>query len=206
MMIAREILAVLTAYLLGAIPFAYIAGRLLKGFDIRRVGTHNAGAMNTREQIGVVPGIAVLILDMGKGSLAVFTAGWLGVSSIFIYLSGLAAVAGHVWPVFLGFKGGRGTATALGVLFTLAPREFAISMAIIVAIFILTQDTGLGVGIGLALLPLLLWIFGENTSLTIYSIVIALVLFLINFPMFKKDISQVGLKNYLLGKRLKGRR
>ena len=202
-----EILAVLTAYLLGSIPFAYIFGRLIKGIDIRRVGTHNAGAMNTREQLGVVPGIAVLVLDMAKGALAVLIAGWLGVSTIFVYLCGLAAVIGHVWPVFLGFKGGRGTATTLGVLLALAPREFGISFAVIAVILVLTRDTGLAVAVGLALLPLLLWLFGESISLTIYSISIALVLFLINYPMFRKDISQAGgLKNYLLGKRLKSRR
>jgi glycerol-3-phosphate acyltransferase PlsY len=201
-----EIVAVITGYLLGSIPFAYLFGRVIKGFDIRQVGTHNAGAMNTREQLGLLPGIAVLILDMGKGSLAILIAGWLGASTIFVFLSGAAAVAGHVWPVFLGFKGGRGTATTLGVLFTLAPREFAISMAVIVTIFILTRDTGLGVAIGLALFTLLLWILGENINLILYSIVMALFLFFINYRMFKKDIFQAGgLRNYLLGKRPKSR-
>ncbi len=203
-MIFKEILVIITAYLLGAVPFAYIFARLIKGIDIRQAGTHNAGAMNVVEQIGLIPGVAVLLLDIGKGSLAVFLARWLEVPDIVIYLAGLAAVAGHTWPVYLRFKGGKGAATTIGVLWILAPLEFSICLAIIVAIFFATHDTGSGMAVGLILLPLLLWIFGEDRGLIFFSLAMALFLLVINSQMLRQDISQAGgFKEYLRAKRPK---
>jgi acyl phosphate:glycerol-3-phosphate acyltransferase len=95
--------------------------------DIRQLGTGNAGAMNTVREVGLLPGIALLLLDVVKGSHAVFIAQWLGISLIFVFIDGFAVVAGHNWPLFLKFKGGRGTATTLGVLLALTPLEFGIS-------------------------------------------------------------------------------
>ncbi len=201
-MTIEGISAIIIAYLLGSIPFSYIFARLVKGIDIRQVGTHNAGAMNTVREIGKLPGAAVLILDIAKGSLSILIAQRLGVSSTFVFLAGLAAVAGHTWPVYLRFRGGRGTATTLGVLLALAPREFAINLAIISVIVLITRDTGTGVGTGLVITPLLLWIFGEDLSLILYSIVIAVFLLMINLSNFRRDVAEAsGVKNYLSAKR-----
>ena len=125
-MLTTGILAVVIGYLLGSIPFAYIAGRLIKGVDIRRVGGGNVGALNTMREIGVAAGWAVLVADIAKGLVAVLIAQWLGLSVIWVFAVGFAAVAGHNWPVFLKFRGGKGVATAMGVLLTLVPQEFAI--------------------------------------------------------------------------------
>jgi acyl phosphate:glycerol-3-phosphate acyltransferase len=201
-MLIKEIFSIVIAYLLGAIPFAYIFTRWIKGIDIRQVGTHNAGAMNTIRQVGLLPGTAVIILDMAKGALSILIAQWLGVPIIFVFLAGFAAIIGHTWPVYLGFRGGRGTATTVGVLFALAPQIFAISFVIIAILLIVTRDTGFAVGVGLALFPLLLWIFGADNSLIFYAIAVALLLLLINFQMVRKDVAHTGgLKNYLLRKR-----
>lgn len=200
-MITTGILAIIVAYLLGSIPFAYIFARLVKGADIRQVGSGNVGAMNTVREIGVIAGLAVLLLDIAKGSLAVLIAQWLGVSFVFLFLVGFAAVVGHSWPVFLGFKGGRGAATALGVLFVLAPGEFAISFAIMVVIVLATRNSGLGIGVGLVLLPIIIWGFGGERSLIIYSLSLSLFLGLRNILAIKRELMAVrNVKDFIFGK------
>lgn len=197
-MLATGIIAVIIGYLLGSIPFAYIAARLIKGVDIRRVGGGNVGALNIMREIGTVAGWAVLLADMGKGVLAVLIAQWLGVSLIFVFVAGLAAVVGHSWPVFLGFKGGRGAATALGVLLALAPVEFAISFAIMVVVVLITSNFRLAIGVGLVFLPLIIWWFGGETSLITYSVALPLLLGLRNILTFKRELAATGDKKDLI--------
>lgn len=191
-MLVTGILAVIIGYLLGSIPSAYIAGRLIKGVDIRRIGGGNVGALNTMREIGTVAGLAVLLADMGKGALAVLIAQWLGVSLIFVFIVGLAAVVGHSWPVFLKFKGGMGGATAMGVLLALAPVEFAISFAIMVIVVLVTSNFRLGMGVGLAFLPLIIWWFGGDSNLIIYSLALPFFLGLRNIPAIKRQWVSVG--------------
>jgi len=196
--LATGILAVVIGYLLGSIPSAYIAGRLIKGVDIRRVGGGNVGALNIMREIGMVAGLAVLLADMGKGALAVLIAQWLGVSLIFVFIVGLAAVVGHSWPVFLKFKGGMGGATAMGVLLALAPVEFAISFAITVIVVLVTSNVRLGMGVGLAFLPLIIWWFGNDNSLIIYSLALPLFLGLRSIPAIKRELASTGDKKGLI--------
>ena len=191
-MLATGILAIIIGYLLGSIPFAYIAGRLLKGVDIRRVGGGNMGTLNVMREVGTVTGLTVLLADMGKGALAVLIAQWLGVSLIFVFIVGLTAVVGHSWPVFLKFKGGMGGATAMGVLLALAPVEFAISFAITVIVVLVTSNARLGMGVGLAFLPLIIWWFGNEGSLIIYSLALPLFLGLRSIPAFKRELASAG--------------
>lgn len=197
-MLATGILAVVIGYLLGSIPSAYIAGRLIKGVDIRRVGGGNVGALNIMREIGMVAGWAVLLADMGKGVLAVLIAQWLGVSLIFVFIAGLAAVVGHSWPVFLKFKGGKGGATTMGVLLALAPVEFAISFAITVIVVLVTSNVRLGMGVGLAFLPLIIWWFGNDNSLIIYSLALPLFLGLRTIPAIKRELASVRDKKGLI--------
>jgi len=114
-------LALILAYLLGSIPAAYLAGRLIKGIDIRQVGTRNMGAMNVFYQIGFLAGLIVLAVDIGKGTAAIALAFWLGTPDIIVLLAGIAAVLGHSFPVWLRFRGGKGGATTIGVLIFLMP-------------------------------------------------------------------------------------
>ena len=83
------------------------------------------GALNTMREIGVTVGFAVLAADIAKGLVAILIAQWLGLSLIWVFVVGFAAVAGHNWPIFVGFRGGKGAATTMGVLLALSPREFA---------------------------------------------------------------------------------
>ena len=173
-MVLPTILAVVIGYLLGSIPSAYIAGRLKKGVDIRQVGGGNMGALNVIREVGAAAGYAVFAADIAKGAAAVLSAQWLGLSLIWVFVVGFAAVVGHNWPVFLKFKGGKGAATIMGVLLALVPREFGISFAIIALIVVVTSNIRLAIGIGLALLPLIVWLFGESGMLIAYSLVLPL--------------------------------
>ena len=197
-MLITGILAVVIGYLLGSIPFAYIAGRLIKGVDIRQVGGGNVGALNTMREIGAVAGLAVLFADMGKGLLAVLVARWLGVSLILVFIVGFAAVVGHNWPVFLGFKGGMGAATTMGVLLALVPVEFAISFAIMVIVVLVTSNFRLAIGVGLAILPLIIWGFGGAGSLIIYSLALLLFLVFSSILTFKRELATVRSKKGLV--------
>lgn len=185
-MLAREIAAIVLGYLLGSIPFAYILGRLVKGIDIRQSG--NVGTLSVMRDVGTITGFTTLILDAGKGALAIWLAQWLGVPSLVVFLSGFAAVLGHSWPVFLRFKGGGSLATALGVLAAMAPAAFGISFSIIVIAVLITSNFRFGAGIGLALLPLFIWLLGGGLDLILYSIGLPLFLVLRNALKFKQEL------------------
>jgi len=115
------LIAIILAYLLGSVPTGYLWGRLSKNIDIREHGSGNMGATNVFRVLGKGPGMAVLLLDILKGLVAVIGLGTvLGVDAILGRVAlAVAAVAGHNWTVFLGFKGGKGVATSLGVLLAL---------------------------------------------------------------------------------------
>ena len=197
-LVGSIVLAIVIGYLLGSIPCAYIAGRLAKGADIRQLGGGNVGAVNVMREIGTAAGFAVLFADMAKGSLAVLVAQWLGLSLPWVFVVGLAAVVGHNWPVWLRFRGGQGLATTLGVLLPLVPIEFTISFAIIVLVVFLTSNMRLGASIGLALLPLIIWLFGGELSLIVYSIALPLFCSLKMIPRLRKDVAGVGSKKDLI--------
>ena len=109
------------SYLLGSIPFGVLVGWVIQRVDIREHGSGNIGMTNVMRLAGVPAGIIVLALDMGKAALAVVLAMWLGNSAGVTSSCALAALAGHVWPVFIGFRGGRGTASGWAALFVLSP-------------------------------------------------------------------------------------
>lgn len=122
-------LIVILAYLLGTLPTAYIAGRLLKGRDIRQMGDGNMGAQNAYRQLGARVGITVGLIDAVKGALAVFIAQAAGMGLSIVMATGVAAIIGHNWPFFLRFRGGRGEATAIGVLLSLVTLPMLIMAA-----------------------------------------------------------------------------
>ena len=181
-MTLETIAAVIAGYLLGAIPFAYIAGRLLKGVDIRQVGGGNMGALNTVREIGLIPGLIVLFADIGKGAAAVLIATRLDVSLIWVFAAGAAAVIGHNWPVFLKFRGGKGAATTIGVFLALIPTEMGISLAIIGVVVVITSNVRLSMAVGLVLLPVVLWLFNGSGWLIGYSLAMAAFLLARSLP------------------------
>lgn len=123
------------AYLLGSIPFGLLLGKLLSGKDVRSVGSGNIGATNVARAAGAGAGILTLLLDAAKGAFAVWLAAALtGGRASWMMMAGLAAMAGHCFPLWLGFKGGKGVATAAGVFGMLCPA--AMGAAILVFLFV----------------------------------------------------------------------
>jgi len=166
------VLAIVIGYLLGSIPFAYIAGRLVKGVDIRKVGGGNMGSLNVIREIGAFAGFTVLFFDVAKGVLAVLIAQWLDISLYWVFVAGFAAIVGHNWPVWLKFRGGQGLATTMGVLLPLVPIEFACSFGVIMIVILITSNARLSSAAGLAFLPLFVWLFrgSEELALILYSL------------------------------------
>ncbi len=122
------IILLICSYLLGSVPFAYLIVRWLKGVDIRRVGSLNPGAANVISQAGKGTGALVVLLDFGKGLLPVLVATSLGFPLWVVGLSGILAVVGHCWPVYMRSDGGEGMMTAMGVFVGLAPKTFAFAL------------------------------------------------------------------------------
>lgn len=140
----EQILLIVFAYFLGSIPFAYIIVRLVKGVDIRTVGSGNAGATNAARVLGKWGFISVFILDLLKGYLPVFIALKVYGPTPISLIVGLVAVLGHTYTVFLSFKGGKGVATGAGVFIALAPTEAVIALLVFLIIFMITRMVSAG--------------------------------------------------------------
>lgn len=153
-----EIAVVLCAYLIGSVPAGFILGSRA-GLDIRKVGSGNVGATNVARVLGKRQGILTLIADAGKGYIAVFIASHLNLSSTATALAGVAAFLGHLYPVFLKFRGGKGVATAFGVLLALAPLATLILIAVFAATVSVSRIVSLSAMIAAAVAPLTLWLF-----------------------------------------------
>ncbi len=136
--------SILLSYLIGSISFSYLTAHVLKGIDIREHGSGNAGATNTLRVVGKGPAILVFILDMIKGMAAVGIGYLLGGDPITLMSSGIAAIVGHNWPVFLRFRGGKGIATTVGITLTLMFKGFWIIAIITVVIIFFTRYVSLG--------------------------------------------------------------
>ncbi|MSQ41199.1 MAG: acyl-phosphate glycerol 3-phosphate acyltransferase [Dehalococcoidia bacterium] len=156
------VLALLGAYLLGSVPTAYVAVRIVKGIDLRRYGSGNVGASNAAVHMGKAALFGVGLVDVMKGVLPVAALRWLGMGVEAQLLVGLAAVIGHNWSLYLGFTGGRGVATAGGVLLGLgAPASVVGFFFIFILLGLLFRDSGLWLGIGAALVPLASLVLGQ---------------------------------------------
>jgi glycerol-3-phosphate acyltransferase PlsY len=175
------VLAVLLAFLLGSIPFAYIFAHIARGIDIRQVGDGNVGAANVFRHAGLVPGIATAVTDVAKGTVAVIVARAIGGPSVLPLLAGTAAVAGHVLPFPLNFRGGRGAGTAMGVLLALVPREVFMTIGLAALAFFTTRSTKWCAGAIFVPLPLLAWLMGQPVAIVVYSFALPCMVGLIHF-------------------------
>jgi len=148
-MILHSVIALIVAYLLGSIPFGYLLVRTFRKEDIRATGSGNIGATNVVRSGAKGLGIATLLLDLGKGSLAVIFAKHVAhhhhLADPFQLMTLAAAIAviGHVYPVWLGFKGGKGVATALGVFLPLAPAAAGCILLVFILLFAITRIVSL---------------------------------------------------------------
>jgi len=150
---------VLAAYLIGSIPFALILARRW-GADLRQVGSGNLGAANVMRASGVAAGMLVAALDMGKGAASVWLATRIGDGAELPAAAGLAAIIGHVYPVWLRFRGGKGVATACGAFSMLTPLAVPPALAIFAIVVWLTQYVSLGSVLASMALPPIAYALG----------------------------------------------
>jgi len=162
-------LIVLVGYLLGSIPTAYIAGRLLKGRDIRQMGDSNMGANNAFRELGAKVGIVVFFVDASKGVLAILIAQAVHIPQLAILTAGAASVIGHNWPIFLGFRGGRGESTTIGVLLALITQPMLILAGPTLAALFIKRNVTIASCILFIPLPLVGWWLGFPGALITYS-------------------------------------
>ena len=134
-MIIKTILALIIGYLLGSIPFALILGKLVGGVDVRKHGSGNLGGTNVIRILGAKVGVPVILLDMAKGFLAALIGSLLG-GEVLALIAGIMAIAGHFYPIFAGFKGGKGVATGAGVFFFLVPFQLTIALIVFVVVLL----------------------------------------------------------------------
>lgn len=149
-------IALLLAYLLGSISFSYLVTYKLKGIDIRQYGSGNAGATNTFRVVGGGPAALVFLLDSLKGMAAVGIGELFGGDPFLLMATGVTAIIGHNWPVFLRFRGGKGIATTIGVTALLTFQAALVSGIFAVLTILLTRYVSLGSLVFVTLLPILI--------------------------------------------------
>ncbi len=150
------ILLALASYLLGSIPTAYILVYLVRGIDIREVGTGNVGALNAFHQVGLAGGLIVLAADAGKGALVMLAIGWAGAPEWSAYLGAPLVVIGHNWPVLLGFRGGKGAAAIFGISLAAQPLATLATLVPVVLLIIFFRNVVWSALFGFVLLNVML--------------------------------------------------
>ncbi|QNJ32488.1 glycerol-3-phosphate acyltransferase (GPAT) [Synechococcus sp. PROS-9-1] len=169
--------SLLLGYLLGSIPSGWLAGRWLKDIDLRELGSGSTGATNVLRQVGKGPALVVFLIDVGKGAAAVLIARALGLGDWIQVLAGLTALAGHIWPVWLGFKGGKAVATGLGMFLGLAWPVGLASFGVFMAVFSLSRLVSLASVLAAITLPLLMAAgSGSKANLVVALVAMLLVL------------------------------
>ena len=168
------IIMLVVSYLIGSIPTSYILGMRLCGVGLRKSGSGNPGATNAFRVLGWKIGVSVLLIDILKGFLpTLLVLKWKGGGGVMApadmaLLAGIAAIAGHMFTVFLRFKGGKGVATGVGVFLALAPKALLPTLAVCLLIIAVSRYVSLGSLIGSALLPVLIGVFYPERTLLIF--------------------------------------
>ncbi len=182
-MTVRFVLLILGAYLLGALPVAYLAAKLRRGIDLRKYGTGQVGTGNLlRMTASWKLSLPVGIFDFGKGALMVWIAGMAGLGIAQQVVIGLATIAGHNWSVFLHFGGGRGVGTAIGLIFilplenNLAPWGTLAFVVVAVVVLLITRSTPLPVLAGMGAAPLASWWVRQPLVLTLGFLAVFLII------------------------------
>jgi glycerol-3-phosphate acyltransferase PlsY len=196
-------IAIVIGYLFGSIPSAYLAGRLRKGIDIRQVGSKNMGAMNVFYQIGPVEAVLVTLVDLGKGIGAILLVRWLlgkDLISPFDFLTGLtatAAIIGHIFPIFLKFHGGKGAATAIGILIFLMPWAVPFLLIVFAIALLITRNPTFSYSLLLIVFPFVAGFiyvdrYGQPLALVFYSTGLGVFLGLQYIPRIKEMHNKTG--------------
>lgn len=169
-----NILPVLAGYFLGTFPTGLIVGKKIYDIDLREHGSKNIGATNTFRVLGPKAALLVGVPDILKGLLAVLLAQSLSGDAVVAVLAGIAAICGHNWPVWLGFRGGRGVATSVGVILMLAPKVIGVAFLVWVVLVYFTRYVSLGSICGALVVPVGMWYYEYPPAIQIFGCVVAL--------------------------------
>lgn len=170
--------AIVLAYFIGSIPFAWFLARRWGVTDLRQAGSGNLGAANVMRVTGVTAGAVVAALDMAKGAASVWLAGRLSEAPSEVAVAGLAAMVGHIYPIWMCFRGGKGVATACGAFVVLAPAAAASALALFVGVVWATKYVSLGsVLASLALPPLAYALGSSNAVVAVAAAAAAIIVF-----------------------------
>lgn len=177
-MMIQQVLLVVCAYVIGSIPTGLLLAKAFGGIDIRSQGSGNIGATNVYRTVGRKLGILTLLGDCLKGFIPVITAKILGVPDLLVAIVGLAAFLGHIFPVFLRFKGGKGVATALGVFLATSPIAVLSALVIFSIILAVWRFVSLASIVSAALMPVFTFIFNPQPLIIGMSFIIAVIVIL----------------------------
>lgn len=191
-------IGVILAYLIGSLPSAVWLGQAYYGIDVREFGSGNSGATNTFRVLGTKAGIFVMALDIFKGLTAVTLAtvwmqlGFITESQIILYklIFGISAVVGHIFPVYVGFKGGKGVATLLGMVLGINPLVAAICIAVFMIVLMLTKYVSLGSILGTLTFPVMLLITDIEPN-DLILMVFGLTFFMVVLFTHKRNIQRI---------------
>jgi glycerol-3-phosphate acyltransferase PlsY len=183
-------LIVILGYLLGSIPTGYIAGRIFKKVDIRRVGDGNMGAQNAFRQLGAKTGVVVGLIDAAKGALAILIAQAANLPQIAVLLAGAAAVIGHNWPVFIRFRGGRGEATTIGVLLATITQPMLILAAPTILTLVIWRNVTLASAVLFVPLPFVCWWLGVPGVLVAYGVALPCLVGFTHFLRVRQTVTR----------------
>ncbi|MCR4442194.1 MAG: glycerol-3-phosphate 1-O-acyltransferase PlsY [Peptococcaceae bacterium] len=161
--------SIISGYLIGSISFGIIAGKVLRGIDIRNYGSGNTGGTNVLRVLGKKPAAVVLAGDVLKGAASVAAGFYIGDISCAV-LGGAAAIAGHTYPLYFGFRGGKGAATGFGVILALVPDATVIALVIFVLTIMFTRYVSLGSILGAASVPVSVFLLDKPLSILVFSI------------------------------------
>jgi len=164
----RDYLIPVIGYLLGSIPFGFLIVRVTAGADIRRQGSGNIGATNVFRKSRWA-GVGTLLLDGGKGYLAVLIARWMGGDPAWQAIAALAAILGHVFTVWLRFKGGKGVATGCGAYLAICPAAVVTTLAVFVLTVAVTRYISLASILATGAFPLWAYLYGEPVSVLLWG-------------------------------------
>ena len=181
------VLGCIVCYLLGAVPFSVLFSRGMLHKDVRRYGSGNPGTSNMTRAFGIKYGLLVLLFDMAKGFGAVYLGQWI-MGPLGAYLGALCAVAGHNWPIYLKFKGGKGVATPVGVMLAFVPYITLIAMACFLVVLAVSRYFSLGslVCLGLVWVLVICLHFADT-----YLVVLCSVLVLVAFVQHRANIRRL---------------
>jgi glycerol-3-phosphate acyltransferase PlsY len=171
-----ELVLVVFAYVVGAIPFAYIFVRGATGRDVRREGSGNVGATNALRSAGWKVGVAVTLLDIGKGALAVWAMRVFNPESVWLSVAMLAVVVGHCFPVFLLFRGGKGVAAGLGAFLVIAPTSALVAIGVWIVVLAVSRWVSLASMLATVSFPVLVSFVDRPDRVTLAAVAAAAIL------------------------------